>query len=211
MNNLSIIGRTKPPNVSKRIRKIMRVYLLIFFSAITLSHAASGFSQEITLKMKTTSIRKVCKEIESKTDYYFVFADNAENLANKKISVDINGNNINEILDVILSSSNLNYEMFGKQVVVYEEKAKNTHSATSAAAKETQQQQQRKITGKVTDAEGEAVIGANVMEIGTTNGTVTDIDGVFVLSVRENAVLRITYIGYLSQISMSNEILLILK
>ena len=199
MNNLSIIGRTKPPNVSKRIRKIMRVYLLIFFSAITLSHAASGFSQEITLKMKTTSIRKVCKEIESKTDYYFVFADNAENLANKKISVDINGNNINEILDVILSSSNLNYEMFGKQVVVYEEKAKNTHSATSAAAKETQQQQQRKITGKVTDAEGEAVIGANVMEIGTTNGTVTDIDGVFVLSVRENAVLRITYIGYLSQ------------
>ncbi|MDR2969547.1 MAG: TonB-dependent receptor [Tannerellaceae bacterium] len=52
------------------------------------------------------------------------------------------------------------------------------------------------VTGTVTDSAGEPVIGANVIEKGTTNGTVTDFDGKFALSVSESAVLTISYIGY---------------
>lgn len=60
-------------------------------------------------------------------------------------------------------------------------------------------QQQKKITGVVTDKEGVPVIGANVLEKGTTNGTVTDADGRFSLDVSRNATLQISYLGYNTQ------------
>lgn len=59
--------------------------------------------------------------------------------------------------------------------------------------------QERTISGVVKDTRGETIIGANIVEKGTSNGTVTDIDGNFKLNVRNNAVLQISYIGYLSQ------------
>lgn len=50
-------------------------------------------------------------------------------------------------------------------------------------------QQNKKIAGTVVDQNGEAVIGANVIQKGTTNGTITDIDGKFTLEVPAKAVL----------------------
>ncbi|GHT39632.1 SusC/RagA family TonB-linked outer membrane protein [Bacteroidia bacterium] len=55
-----------------------------------------------------------------------------------------------------------------------------------------------KVTGTVADASGEALIGASVIEKGTSNGTVTDLDGNFSISVSPGATLTITYIGYLT-------------
>lgn len=55
------------------------------------------------------------------------------------------------------------------------------------------------IKGRVVDLSGEAIIGANVVEKGTTNGVVTDIDGNFSLKIKPNAVLQISYIGYIPQ------------
>ncbi|OAV72743.1 Outer membrane receptor for ferrienterochelin and colicins [Bacteroidales bacterium Barb6] len=69
----------------------------------------------------------------------------------------------------------------------------------SAYADVTASQQSRKVTGSVTDGAGIPVIGANVIEKGTTNGTITDLDGNYSLSVSENAVLVVSYIGYLPQ------------
>ena len=56
-----------------------------------------------------------------------------------------------------------------------------------------------KITGKVIDDQGEGVIGANVMEKGTTNGTITNMDGEFSLEVPNKATLQISYIGFNTQ------------
>lgn len=58
---------------------------------------------------------------------------------------------------------------------------------------------QKAISGKVLDNLNEPIIGASVLEKGTTNGTITDIDGNFNLTVSENAILAISYIGYASQ------------
>ena len=60
--------------------------------------------------------------------------------------------------------------------------------------------QSTRITGIVKDAAGETVIGASVLEKGTTNGTITDIDGNFQLSTNNgNAVLQVSYVGYQTQ------------
>ena len=60
-------------------------------------------------------------------------------------------------------------------------------------------QQKQSVSGVVKDAAGEPIIGASVLEKGTTNGTITDFDGNFQLSVSSNATLVISYIGYQTQ------------
>ena len=59
--------------------------------------------------------------------------------------------------------------------------------------------QKKTITGEVTDATGEAVIGASIVETGTTNGTVTDLDGNFTLSVANDGSIRVSFVGYQTQ------------
>lgn len=59
--------------------------------------------------------------------------------------------------------------------------------------------QGRQITGTVVDGTGESVIGANVLEVGTTNGVITDVDGNFSIQVQPNAKIQISFIGYITQ------------
>lgn len=58
---------------------------------------------------------------------------------------------------------------------------------------------QQKITGVVKDVSGETIAGANVMVKGTTTGTMTDLDGQFTLDASPNAVLQVSFIGYVSE------------
>ena len=58
---------------------------------------------------------------------------------------------------------------------------------------------QNRVTGNVSDVNGEPVIGASIIEKGTTSGTVTDIDGNFTLNVSQGTTLRVSYIGYVTQ------------
>ena len=67
---------------------------------------------------------------------------------------------------------------------------------SAVAANNIIQQQKISVTGKVVDNLGEPIIGANVLEVGTTNGTITDVDGKFTLSVAAGAELKISYIGF---------------
>lgn len=73
-------------------------------------------------------------------------------------------------------------------------------------------QQSVKANGRVTDASGETIIGASVLEKGTTNGTITDMDGNFTLNVKSNARLVISYIGYITQeVTASTGLNIVLK
>ncbi len=71
-------------------------------------------------------------------------------------------------------------------------------NANAAGAPQEIQQATKKITGTVVDAQG-PVIGASVVEKGTTNGTVTDFDGNFSLNVKEGATIVVSFIGYETQ------------
>ena len=60
----------------------------------------------------------------------------------------------------------------------------------------TEQLQTINVTGLVVDAAGEPIIGASVVEKGTTNGNITNVDGKFTLTVKTGAILQISYVGY---------------
>lgn len=59
--------------------------------------------------------------------------------------------------------------------------------------------QTRQVSGVITDSLGEPITGANIVEIGTTNGVISDMDGKFTISVGPNATLRISYLGYVTK------------
>ncbi|OJV38572.1 MAG: hypothetical protein BGO33_06495 [Bacteroidia bacterium 43-41] len=178
----------------------MKTTLFLLFCSIMFSQATSSYSQTFTFNIKSSSIREVCREIERNSDYIFVFSDNSEKLIDKRIDVKIESENVTEVLNTVLSKTGLTYKILDKQIVVFESKEitpiKNIEPLISI---NIQQQTKKQITGKVVDVRGEPVIGANIVEVGTTNGTVTDIYGNFTLRVEQNAVLHISYIGYLSQ------------
>jgi TonB-linked SusC/RagA family outer membrane protein len=74
-----------------------------------------------------------------------------------------------------------------------------SHSPDNINAVTISQQNKINVKGSVVDETGEPLSGANILETGTTNGTLTDIDGHFTLNVGENATLRVSYVGYNTQ------------
>ena len=71
--------------------------------------------------------------------------------------------------------------------------------STAATPGVTEQMQAVTVSGVVVDSQGEPVIGASVVEKGTTNGIVTNIDGKFTISVKAGATLQISFVGYKTQ------------
>ena len=68
------------------------------------------------------------------------------------------------------------------------------------------------IVGKVVDANGEPLVGASVVEAGTSNGTITDLDGAFILSVEKNVTLHVSYVGYKdSEVRAQKDMVVVLR
>lgn len=198
--NKHSIGEKKNTNNYKQVLKVMKITLFLLFCSIMFSQATTSYSQDFTFNIKSSSIKEVCKEIERNSDFIFVFSDNSEKLIDKKVNVIANSKNVSEILDVIFSDTNLTYEILDKQVVVYEsKKTLPAEESKQTVFIDVQQPTKKQISGQVIDTEGEAIIGANIIEKGTTNGTVTDRNGNFSFMIENDAIVTISYIGYLTQ------------
>ena len=146
-------------------------------------------SAQISLSMQNKSTREVIREIEKVSDYRFFYNDNLSGL-NTKISVSAQGENIRDVLEQIKSQVQITYIIKENNQIVL--------SAPGYVSSSTQQNT-RKIPGIIKDQSGEPVIGANIVEKGTTNGTITDIDGQYSLEVGSNSILVVSYIGYITQ------------
>ena len=84
------------------------------------------------------------------------------------------------------------------------------HAADAPAVQE--QQQTTNITVTIVDSKGEPIIGANVVQKGTTNGTITDVDGKATLNVKPGSTLQISFVGYQTQeVKVSKDTRIVLK
>ncbi len=174
----------------------MRITLLLLLVLTFQLQAEHIYSQDtkISLNLKNSTIEKVLQTIEEKSDYYFLYNNRLIDV-DRKVSVRVKNAAIGAVLDRLFKSGNVDYEVKGSQIIL---SPKEMYSQITAIA-ESMQQQKKAITGTVVDAAGVPIIGANIIEAGTTNGTVTDVDGKFSLSVENNAIIHISYIGYLEQ------------
>jgi TonB-linked SusC/RagA family outer membrane protein len=164
---------------------------------------------QINLSEKNKSIREIIYKIEKASDYNFFF-NNAMPGLEKQTSIHFSNNSIEEVLNNLLKDTDITYNIKEDNQVVLT----NLNIPENNEPKTSQQKPTRQIKGTVVDEKGEPVIGANVVEKGTTNGIITDMDGDFSLFVEEHATLHFSYIGYLSQeinISNQNQVQIILK
>lgn len=145
----------------------------------------SIYSQSISLKMSNVSVKKAMTELQTKSGYSFVYI--AGDVDTDR-TVSINASQLKDAVAQILKGQNVSYEIQGKNIVI---KKGSQQQVTSGKRK--------KVTGTVKDANGEPIIGATVVEKGTTNGTVTDFDGNYALELSESGTLAVSYIGYKSQ------------
>ncbi len=202
MNKYSI-EREKPDNKFKHVIKIMRITLFLLFFGVLFSHAATGYSQEVelTLNLKSTSIKEICEKVESKSEFRFIFAGNAKKSIRRKVDLNVNSQNIEEILDKILTDTDLKYNILENQIVIYRDEKIISKEIESILSEQIAQPSNRvNITGKVTDAfNDDPIPGVNVVISGTSIGTTTDLDGVYELLVNEGDTLVYSFIGFETQ------------
>lgn len=165
----------------------MRITTFLLFICVFCSFAENTHSQNarVSINKKNVQLETVLNEIEHQTDYLFVY-NNQVNV-NKMVSLKAKNQPVSKVLEELLADSGITYSVEGNHIVL----GKQNMAATP--------QQNGTIKGKVIDTNGDAVIGANIVEKGTSNGTTTDIDGNFSINARSGSTLVITFIGYVKQ------------
>lgn len=174
----------------KHLFRIMKITAVLLFLFVGTAFATRSYSQSmrVTIVANHITTGKVIHEIEKQTDYLFVY-DASEVDMKRNVKVDAQDRPVSEVLNKVFEGTDVSYAMEGKNIMLM----KNTEKTASVS------QADDKVTGVVKDAQGEPIIGANVTVKGQSIGTITDIDGRFTLNVPANAVLHITYIGYVAQ------------
>ena len=159
--------------------RVSLMFFLFFFVQQTVTS-----SQSITLPSHNITIKDAFSEIEKQTGMSVDYDESVINL-NKQVNASVNNKSLNETLALILKESGCTFVI------------RNNHIIISA---QTVQQQQKQVTisGTVSDNLG-PIAGANVVEKGTTNGIITDMDGNYTLSVPQGAVIQFSYIGYVTK------------
>ena len=184
MENVSYYKSFLPKDL-KKLFIIMRIAaILLFVTLFQVVAIESTYSQSATVSVKAERIplTDLFSQIEKQSEFLFFYVD--EEVQNIKVNVKATNQQIDKVLAQALSETNLTYTINDRNINIVRK------------AYAYQQRQTKRITGKVIDDNGEPIIGANIVEKGTTNGSITDIEGTFDISVAPGATLSISYIGY---------------
>lgn len=175
----------------------MKLTLFLLFCSIFTLLAENTHSQtaRVTINKQNATLQEILNEIEEQTEYLFLYNKKNVNV-NNETSVRVSNQAVSKVLDTLLKDTNISYEMVGNHIILSDQFIKSANADTAPGVR---QHRGRTIAGTIVDEGGGPIIGASVVEINTTNGVVTDGDGRFSLNVSENAILRISFIGYITQ------------
>lgn len=166
----------------------MKITVVALFASVFSIYATEASSQnaKVSIHANQLSTKELIAEIEKQTDYLFVYNRNEVDVT-RLVSLNVRNESVSDVLNKIFAETNISYQLVGKNISLM---------IRNAAPQEVSQQKKKIIQGVVVDQTGLPIIGANVVEKGTTNGSITDIDGKFSLSISDNAILQVSYIGY---------------
>ncbi len=174
---------------SPKFFKIMKLLLILIFTGLV-TFASSSYSQttRLSMDMEQGTILQVFNEIEEQTNFKIAYNSNKLDV-NSKIDLHVSNRTVNEILDIVLKSSDLEYEVVGRYIVI---KDKNSDYKSFTRS----DQQVITITGTVKESSGASLPGVAVVAKGTTNGTITNIDGNYSLkNVPSDGILIFSFVG----------------
>lgn len=169
--------------------RTMRItaFLLLFCSFCAFADSAHSQAAKVTINKNNVTLVEVLNEIESQTNYLFVYSHDVD--VSRHISIKVNKKSVVDVLAKLFEGEKVTYQLEGTHIIV--KKIKDYSGSGTSVVQQSKHQK-----GKVLDNDGVPIIGASVIENGTKNGTITDVNGDFSISVEPNAVLRVSYIGY---------------
>lgn len=198
MKNNKPIGLSIPDTIKIGLRTKVCTFLLI---ANFISVHAGSFSQKtkMTLNFENVQVLKVMEEIETVTDYKFLY-DTKKVDTNRMVSINVTNTALDDILAVLFNGANIDFIFKRNQIVL---KPKLNLGATSIPTNQNTVKPkaiQQSISGTVVDTNGQPIPGVSVVEKNTSNGTATDFDGEYTITLTNpNAVLIFSSIGFARQ------------
>ena len=163
----------------------MKIAAILLFVTLFQAIATESYSQNVKVSVNAEQVKlsEFFSLIEKQSEYLFFYVD----MDVKDIYVNVNMRNkhINEVLAQALKGTDLTYAINDRNINIMR--------------KPQIAQKTKRVYGTIIDHSGQAIIGANVLEKGTSNGTTTDIDGKYSLDVSESAIIIVSFIGYNSQ------------
>ncbi|MFQ8858477.1 MAG: SusC/RagA family TonB-linked outer membrane protein [Bacteroides fragilis] len=191
MNNHGIFSpdRTKV----RTLLSIKSIFLFLLFTfAFEMAYASSVYSQTkvFTMQSAEKTVLQVFKEIEKNSEFIIFYRDGVIDL-NRKVSVNVVNQSVDKILEQLLAHTDNGFTIKDRQIIIYKKE-------TSATPSVSQQKNKIKVTGVVTDAKGESIIGANVVVKGNpTIGAITNMEGRYeVMLPSDDVILLVSYLGY---------------
>lgn len=180
-----------PPVWNKKCFRMMRLtFFLVFAGLMQVSASLYSQSTKLNLVMQNSRLEDVLRAIEQQSEYRFAYSAEYIDL-NRHVNVDFINKPITEVMDVLFKGTGVRYNIENRHIMLYAENQMNAQSGVA---------QQKSISGKVTDASGSPLPGVSVVVKGSTTGTITDSEGIFLLpDIPDNAILVFSFVGMKSQ------------
>lgn len=192
-NNV-LFGGKKAPSQSKTFSsKLLCIAVMLLMPCFAISALAQ--EARISLNMQNATLRDVIAKIEDQSKVYFTYNHNQIDV-NKTVSINATDQTLNQVLEQLFIGSDTGYKVEDGHIVLFKKDAPQVVAAG----------QKRTIKGIITDDKGVPVIGASILEKNTLNGTVTEIDGTYTMTLEKSDVIVVSCIGYATkEITVGNQ------
>ncbi|HIY49462.1 MAG TPA: SusC/RagA family TonB-linked outer membrane protein [Candidatus Barnesiella excrementavium] len=176
-------------------KKSLKALIMAFALVSSLEASADAYSR-ISLSEVNTPVEDVLKKIEKEAKCLFVI--NTQVDTQRKVNLNVKNKTVSEILDIMFKGTDVSYSIQNPNIMLSKRTAAPSQAKSGTSSSATAQaSNSRIVTGKVTDASGEALIGLTVKVAGTSAATATDIDGNYSIKVPAGgSELEFSYIGY---------------
>lgn len=170
---------------------VIQVSLYSFVFALDVDAQRKSLREiNVDVVLHDDQIKDVFEKIESTTDFRFSYRKSQ--IPKTTITVEEGEKSLAELLQIVSQQSSLSFRRIDGTIHVKPLEKGEKHVVEVLIQEST-------ISGKVLDENGEPLPGATVIEKGTSNGSITDVEGNFTLNVGEEAVLLVSFVGYKSQ------------
>ncbi len=180
-------------NGVKKLICMMKISVFLIFCFSLQLFAANSYSQSarLTLHMNNVKIKDVLMQIESQSEFYFLYNGKLVDV-DKTVSVNVNNLQITDVLNQLFANKDVAVKVVDRQIVLLPSSMQTDFNAAVT--------QGISITGTIKDNTGEPMPGVNVTVKGTITGTVSDFNGRYTIAVpNRDAVLVFSFVGYVTQ------------
>ena len=205
-----LLKHTRSPYPLLKFDLKMKLSVLFMFVALLTMQANTSYGQrtKLTLDLKNVSIDQLIDKIENSTEFRFVYKIKVVDLE-RQVTVKVKEELIENVLEKVFGNTSTAYSIIDRQIFLTEKKDLDSIGKPRVLSKPLQYA----ITGKVVDEFGTPLLGTTVAVKGTTQGTTTDFDGNYSLTIDDpDAILQFSYVGYVTQeIEVGNQTIINVK